>query len=344
MNDINIESLETDDLLSSYLTAISRESWFLERLRSCRIPADFQKELQDIVNTLERLDIQKHGESSSDVESVVRLCRDLATLAHGSVAALKEDFSEVTLLFADKQMRSFQVDISFPGKYPTAAPIVSSLFPKPIEFNWTRYSCINDIVAAINQSIKENEDLIQILSEVDQNCRVIEPARPTFSSTVRRIALEKSCSVIISINPSYPKDVCDMVFLGPSSATLILQQKFQKNISKWSSSQGILENIEAVLEESIPRRIESTESSDDACCAICYLYELHSSEDILNCDHIIILPDSTCPNEKCKRHFHTTCLIQWLQSLPGSRSAFGTIFGSCPYCSENIAAKTASRI
>ena len=155
-----------------------------------------------------------------------------------------------------------------------------------------------------------------------------------------------------------------MVFLGPSSATLILQQKFQKNILRWwvcsifniiviviifclyrrSSSQGILQNIEAVLEESIPRRIESTESSDDACCAICYLYELHNSEDILNSANIIMLPDSTCPNEKCKRHFHTTCLIQWLQSLPGSRSAFGTIFGSCPYCLENIAAKTASRI
>ncbi len=103
-----------------------------------------------------------------------------------------------------------------------------------------------------------------------------------------------------------------------------------------------MENLEIILEESIPRQTENSELSDDVCCAICYLYELRDPDEAVNLASGIVFPDSTCPNEKCKRHFHTTCLIQWLQSLPGSRSAFGTIFGSCPYCMENIAAKTVS--
>jgi hypothetical protein len=204
---ISIESLEADEILSAYLSTIVRESWFVERLRSCRLPADFQKELQEIVNTLERREGQKFTESASSMESVVALCRDLSSLTHGNVSALKEDFSGVTLQFADNSTRSFQVDVSFPGSYPAVKPIVSPIFCKPIEFAWTQNSSINDITVAIDRGIKENEDFIQVLSDIDQNCRVIEPARPTFTSSTRRIALEKSCSVILSINPNHPKDV-----------------------------------------------------------------------------------------------------------------------------------------
>jgi E3 ubiquitin-protein ligase FANCL len=46
------------------------------------------------------------------------------------------------------------------------------------------------------------------------------------------------------------------------------------------------------------------------------------------------LPEQVCPNAKCGKMFHASCLLEWLQAVPSSRMSFGTVFGSCPYCHE----------
>ena len=46
-----------------------------------------------------------------------------------------------------------------------------------------------------------------------------------------------------------------------------------------------------------------------------------------------------CSNIKCNRRFHRKCVIEWLQSLPSTRSSFGSLFGTCPYCSEGVYAR-----
>ena len=66
-------------------------------------------------------------------------------------------------------------------------------------------------------------------------------------------------------------------------------------------------------------------------CGVCYTYKLDGR-----------FPDQICPNAPCSRAFHTSCLEQWLQALPDTRRAFGTLFGSCPYCEEPIAIKLSS--
>ena len=52
------------------------------------------------------------------------------------------------------------------------------------------------------------------------------------------------------------------------------------------------------------------------------------------------IPDQLCANPKCSRVFHSSCLVDWLQSLPSSRTSFGTLFGCCPYCNDPISVKT----
>jgi len=51
-------------------------------------------------------------------------------------------------------------------------------------------------------------------------------------------------------------------------------------------------------------------------------------------------PDVSCQIIKCGRTFHSKCLAEWLQSIPSVRRSFGTLFGSCPYCSTAIAVST----
>lgn len=63
-------------------------------------------------------------------------------------------------------------------------------------------------------------------------------------------------------------------------------------------------------------------------CGICYAYLLHN-----------VGPDRVCDNPHCNKAFHRACLYEWLQALPDRRQSFDTVFGSCPYCSENIACR-----
>ena len=45
-----------------------------------------------------------------------------------------------------------------------------------------------------------------------------------------------------------------------------------------------------------------------------------------------VLPDKSCPNEKCARVFHYSCLLDMLRSNPTTKQSFNTLYGCCPYC------------
>lgn len=90
----------------------------------------------------------------------------------------------------------------------------------------------------------------------------------------------------------------------------------------------VLQNLESILEISfepsgvIDKLIDDNEKSS---CAICYLDEQENEP----------LTDQCC-NKACSKKFHNDCLSEWLQSLPTAKHSFGTIYGSCPYCSSDI--------
>lgn len=69
-------------------------------------------------------------------------------------------------------------------------------------------------------------------------------------------------------------------------------------------------------------------------CGICYSHII----DIImtNNETKQVTPRERCLSKKCNRMYHTSCLYEWLQSLPDSKNSFGTTYGLCPYCRENI--------
>ena len=86
----------------------------------------------------------------------------------------------------------------------------------------------------------------------------------------------------------------------------------------------------------------------DCDCGICYSYQLYNNNNNINNEiisnnnknNINNIPDIICNNEKCGKSFHTVCIIEWLTSIPTSRTSFGTLFGTCPYCQEAISVRT----
>jgi len=59
--------------------------------------------------------------------------------------------------------------------------------------------------------------MFDILADLDTNCCVLEPGKPTFALTSRRLALERSCSVLVEARDpvSAPHSLCEMRFMGP---------------------------------------------------------------------------------------------------------------------------------
>jgi hypothetical protein len=47
----------------------------------------------------------------------------------------------------------------------------------------------------------------KVLAEIDATCCVLEPVQPTFSIPFRRIVINKSCSVVVELNPDEPRKV-----------------------------------------------------------------------------------------------------------------------------------------
>ena len=73
-------------------------------------------------------------------------------------------------------------------------------------------------------------------------------------------------------------------------------------------------------------------------CGVCYSLAAptsHTHEGLLT-DDDGILPELVCPNFRCRKMYHPRCLLEWLQAVPSSRMSFGTVFGSCPYCFEQL--------
>jgi E3 ubiquitin-protein ligase FANCL len=111
-------------------------------------------------------------------------------------------------------------------------------------------------------------------------------------------------------------------------------------------SLDVVSNLEAVLGVRLPGPLrggdgaEEEEEEGDTSCAICYSTEDPeagtSSSHGVKSGPLCSYPDQICPNAKCCRRYHRGCLTSWMQSLPTSRMAFGTLFGACPYCSENM--------
>ncbi|KAG8123048.1 hypothetical protein E2320_018412, partial [Naja naja] len=207
------------------------------------------------------------------------------------------------------------------------------------------------------ESLKEFWD---VLDEIDEKTWVLEPEKPTRSSTRRRIAIGSNISLNIEIDPRHPTMLPECYFLGadhgsnislnieidPRHPTMLpecyflgadhvvnpLKIKLNSNIHMWNPENSLLKNLKEILEVDFPSR-EALEKSDFSMdCGICYAYRLDGT-----------IPDQVCDDSHCGQSFHQVCLYEWLRGLPSSRQSFNVIFGECPYCSKQITLKISTK-
>lgn len=109
----------------------------------------------------------------------------------------------------------------------------------------------------------------------------------------------------------------------------------------WSEGRSVRENLELWFGSSLPSP-HTTERSDYLVeCGICYAHRLPAEDNAADSGESSEgpLPEEKCSNPSCNRHYHESCLFEWLHSLPTARVSFDRIFGSCPYCYESVSVK-----
>ncbi|XP_054001594.1 E3 ubiquitin-protein ligase FANCL [Hylaeus anthracinus] len=168
---------------------------------------------------------------------------------------------------------------------------------------------------------------------IDEKCWVLDPLKPTFSHLYRRIYLTPSLSMFIQVDPLNPMDLPEIKFMGTDIEIKLQMDLLSKNIHYWSPKRNIVDNLMMLLHiDTFPPKKEKVCIEDknaivtDEECCICFSMKLDDET----------LPDKICSNPQCRRHFHTPCLLQWLQAVASNHIVFGHIHGACPHCQESI--------
>ncbi|XP_076754719.1 E3 ubiquitin-protein ligase Fancl [Xylocopa sonorina] len=171
------------------------------------------------------------------------------------------------------------------------------------------------------------------LKQIDENCWVLDPLNPKPCHLYRRIYLTPSLSMIIKINVSNATALPEIKFMGSDVEIESKKELVSMNLDNWNPECNIIDNLTMLLNiDSFPKKQVNKESqnsravvADEECC-ICFSLELDNET----------LPDKICSNKKCRKHFHTSCLLQWLQTIAGNHIVFDYIHDSCPNCQEDI--------
>ena len=110
---------------------------------------------------------------------------------------------------------------------------------------------------------------------------------------------------------------------------------------RWSDQRSVRENLELWFGAPLPSPLAPAADKSDFLveCGICYAHRLPSEDADGEGAGAGPLPEARCDNPSCGRHYHESCLFEWLHSLPTARVSFNVIFGTCPYCCEAISVR-----
>ena len=311
------------------------------------------------------------GASGANTNLFARIADELAQVGWTNVANVDDSFRNLELICTDKTGRKHTIQVIVPADYPESPPECVLNVPVAArgaetgkdssrqQSGGTQFPLERGFQAAWDEAGRRSlQDVVEQaavkldhfvgfwaeMEDFDANTWVLEPARPSRSDVVRRIALRKHCSIEIALKPDNPRDVCTCNFIGPENITGSLRNTFHAGQKTWDASVPVRMNLERILGQPFPSPSTSSKSDFSIECGVCYSYRIMAGGTVDSGDASgqqeagsgagTLLPDVSC--ESCGQHFHAQCIGEWLQALPTSRRSFNVIFGNCPYCTAPI--------
>ncbi|KAL5209915.1 hypothetical protein ABZP36_005538 [Zizania latifolia] len=256
----------------------------------------------------------------------------------------KGDGSASCLVFRvlDDQGRNHLLEVSLPMNYPACPPSIAADVPYLPELVWSKSSRLKNVFCQFQEHLKILQDYWSIMDDIDKVLWVVDPTKPTYAMSHRRIALGDDCYVLLHVDARKPRSLPECRFLGKDRKLDRLMINWRKNRKKWSADKKFHENMSAVLDFVLPPPPSVNINDDEqADCGICYAKHLPTDDELGA--HSGSITDYTCENPSCSRAFHSVCLRDWLRSITTTRQSFDVLFGDCPYCSDPVAVKITDR-
>ncbi|XP_046377453.2 E3 ubiquitin-protein ligase FANCL-like [Haliotis rufescens] len=273
------------------------------------------------------------GSSPSPSVLTSRMARhilaEMMEIGWDKVDTIDETFQELTLKLHDTVGRKHSLLLNL-NHQKEATEMCTVNLPIPTDFiiNQDEQVSLQDLMNQFRNMVKRCEDFWEMMSEIDQNTWVLEPEKPSPSDCHRRLALGPSASLHIKVDAAQPRLLPQCSFLGADQVVAPSRERLNQNVHKWDVHCSLLENLQTVLETTLPSPKNSSREKFNLECGICYSYRLGEE-----------IPDKVCDDRCCEQTFHHQCLCEWLRVLPSSRQSFNRIYGECPFCSKPITVK-----
>ncbi|KAI9358585.1 hypothetical protein DFJ73DRAFT_144762 [Zopfochytrium polystomum] len=159
-------------------------------------------------------------------------------------------------------------------------------------------------------------------------------------STTRKLGLEESCFLHITVDPFRARAVPKMRFSGPEKGCARLERDAARGRPFWDETLPLKHNLGVVLGVRFLAKPHpgggggdggTLDPTSETACLIC-LAALSEADDV----------GASCQNMKCEDRFHRDCLREWLQSIDGASLSMGFINGPCPSCGDVISTVSGS--
>lgn len=250
--------------------------------------------------------------------------RQIDVIGWDQLVNIAPDFSWIEIQVLDSKQRPHLLRLQFPT-VPPFTPAVDASLPRGAS-EPPRTESIASIITWFQEELERFQKVWDVLDDIDAHCWVLEPESPDRAALTRRVALGLHMSLDITVDARLPYSYPSIHFFGPESKIVPLRDGLHERLGQWNMNHTPRENLQILLRHEFPSKQEHSIEDFSLECGVCYSYKLENGE----------IPTKSCEHAPCGRSFHFTCLHEWLRSLPSSRMSFGTIFGTCPYCTSPI--------
>ncbi|XP_061914871.1 E3 ubiquitin-protein ligase FANCL [Entelurus aequoreus] len=301
-----------------------------QRLHQSTDLVSFILELKTILEVV----LKCHPECSSipPPQYYSQLIFEIENLGWDKLLFIDTQFKMLRLKAEDSSGRQHILTVDLKSKYPAEAPECTADLPVPLVLTWTPQSSLNQLHSQFLLVIAALTEFWDVLDEIDTKTWILEPEKPSFCDTMRRIVIGNNVSIKVEVDPRHPKMLPECCLLGAEHVVTPLRDKLNANMHLWNPDSSVLQNLQDVLEIEFLSPATHEKSTFSVECGICYSYRLEAA-----------IPDQVCTDPHCGQPFHQVCLYEWLRMLPASRQSFSTVFGECPYCSKPITVKMTAK-
>jgi len=254
-----------------------------------------------------------------------RVIDDIRKIEWKNITSIDPCLSSFTVTLLDQKSRKIDIVFGLQNDFPRSPPIINSDLPIQIQFEWDQYkSTLKSIVDKHKEAIPLFSPFWEQFEDIDKNTRVIEPRNPPRSSNTRLIYISPQLWVFIEVNPKRPFFRPNVKFKGSEQLRIEKQRDFDEKAIQWNPSISLRKNMEIIMGMVFPPPIFDEEDEDFE-CPICFSTRFGGE-----------LPEIVCENPKCSKHYHKSCLVDWLTENKRMEHGYKTIYGKCPNCQTKI--------